>query len=99
MAKVIAENANRADGDPEQIVPSPVKTEFASLHSDLQKKLYLYLRANYHRFCDGPSKLILDGHIEQHERENELSGEDKLLVGKRYSWDQMKADMVKMCCA
>ena len=98
MSKVIAENAALATGTPAAPVPEPVRTDFAENHAELQKKIYLCLRANYHRFMDGPSKLIMDGIIARHERSNNLSGEDRLTIGKRYSWDQMKSDMVKMCC-
>ena len=97
-AHKMVESITRNKEDPEDpdVVPEPVYTEFALHHRALQRKVYLYLRANYHRFMDNNCKIILDNTIAEYERANNLKGEDRLLVGKRYSWKQMQKDLAKL---
>ena len=98
MSQVIHANTALPAGTAPAPLPEPVLTTFAQSHVALQKHIYLSLRANYHRFMDKPSTIVMDNIIETYERDNGLTGEERLEPGKRYSWAQMKADLTKMCC-
>ena len=98
MSAIIDKNNRLAEGDPPAPVPPEVLSQFAQSHVGLQERVYLSLRANYHRFMDRSCALIIDNAIKKHETDNELKGSDRIAVGKRYSLEQFKSDLTKLCC-
>ena len=98
ISETVHANAALAAGVAPTPLPEPVLTDFAQSHIALQKHLYMSLRANYHRFMDKSSTIVLNNIIESYERTNSLTGEERLEPGKRYSWERMKSDLTKMCC-
>ena len=98
MVEVENHNNNLPAGDTPKAMPAPVLTEFAQKHVDLQRKLYLCLRANYHRFMDNACKTTIDHRIKTFESNNGLKGEERLDLNKRYTWTKMRNDMAALCC-
>ena len=75
-----------------------VLTAFAGILNKLQMDLYLYLMANTSRFMDSTCNSIIEQRMASHDRDNNLKGLDRLAKGKRYSWDNFKADTLELCC-
>ena len=75
-----------------------VLTDFAEQLAQRQLELYILLRANLHMFMDKTCQGILDNRISLHEKENKLKGMERAKIGKRYSWEQLRADISKLCC-
>ena len=98
MVEVENHNNNLPAGDTPKAMSAPVLTEFAQKHVDLQRKLYLCLRANYHRFMDNACKTTIDHRIKTFESNNGLKGEERLDLNKRYTWTKMRNDMAALCC-
>ena len=98
MVEVENHNNNLPANATPKAMPEPVLTEFAQKHVDLQRKLYLCLRANYHRFMDNACKTTIDYRIKTFESDHNLEGEDRLDLNKRYTWTRMRNDMAALCC-
>ena len=98
MTEALAYNATAPGGSSPKPVPSPVLTDLANAHVVLQQELYLYIRANTHRFMDESCQTILDTLISKHEQDNNLEGDERLALGTRYSWSQMQSDLQGLCC-
>ena len=75
-----------------------VKTEFANVLEKIQCDLYLLLRANIYRFMDARCTGVIKAKAATHEQDANLKGLDRLAVGKRYSWEQLKRDTYLHCC-
>ena len=94
--------AATVDSQPEATqTPAPVPrvmTEFAYSLQELQLQFYLILRTNITRFMDKTCRDVLEADIHSHEKQNGLKDLDRLEVGKRYSWAQLKEFVYKHCC-
>ena len=85
-------------GVPDEDALTRVKSTFANILAKLQHDLYTLLRANIFKFMDKTCKGVIEAQIAMYEQKHQLKGRDRMVVGKRYAWDQLKNDMYVLCC-